>query len=87
MSTDIFISYAREDRSRVKPLAQLLQAEGWSVWWDPEIPVGLSFDDVIDKALDAARCVIVVWTETSRGSRWVKTEAEEGLHGRSWRPF
>ena len=80
MSTDIFISYAREDRSRVKPLAQLLQAEGWSVWWDPEIPVGRSFDEVIEEALDAARCVIVVWTETSVGSRWVKTEAEEGLH-------
>ena len=34
---------------------------------------------MIEEALDKARCVIVVWSETSVKSRWVKTEAGEGL--------
>ena len=31
---DIFIGYASEDRSRVKPLAEALEELGQSVWWD-----------------------------------------------------
>ena len=44
---DIFISYARHDRKRVEPLAQALAAQGWSVWWDRDIPSGKSFDEFI----------------------------------------
>jgi len=76
---DIFISYAREDRSRVKHLAELLTSFGYSVWWDPEITPGKEFDDVIDKALEDAKCVIVIWSAHSVESRWVKEEAEDGL--------
>lgn len=38
--SDIFISYAREDRAKVKPLAEALARRGWKVWWDPTIPTG-----------------------------------------------
>ena len=77
--SDIFISYSREDRVRVKPLAEALQNTcGWSVWWDVRIPAGQTFDEVIEAALDEARCVIVVWSEISIKSHWVKTEAAEG---------
>ena len=37
---DIFISYAREDRNRIKPLAEALEKQGWSVFWDRTIPAG-----------------------------------------------
>ena len=57
---DIFISYARADRPRAARLAQALEHDGWSVWWDREIPPGRSFDEVIEEALAQARCVIVV---------------------------
>lgn len=35
--TEIFISYAREDRDRADTLANVLTALGWSVWWDQKI--------------------------------------------------
>ena len=76
--SDIFISYASDDTSRVEPLAEALKARGWSVWWDRVIPAGKTFDDVIEEAVNAARCIVVVWSDKSVSSRWVRTEAEEG---------
>ena len=75
---DIFISYARVDKDRVRPLVTELEEQGWSVWWDPEISGGDQFDDVIAEELEIARCVIVVWSRASVKSRWVKGEAREG---------
>lgn len=76
--SDIFISYAREDKGRVEILAKALQAHGWSVWWDPHIPTGKRFDQVIEEALAEARCVIVVWSSHSVSSPYVRAEASEG---------
>jgi len=74
---DIFISYASEDRQRAGALAETLGAHGWSVWWDREIPLGQSFDQVIEKALASAKCVIVLWSSVSIASEWVRNEASE----------
>jgi len=74
---DIFISYARADRPRAETLAAALHQTGWSVWWDREIPPGRSFDEVIEEALSQASCVVVIWSEASVRSEWVKTEAAE----------
>lgn len=76
--TDIFISYAREDVAKVEPLAESLKKNGWSVWWDPLILPGTTFHTIIEKALSSARCVVVVWSNSSIGSTWVLDEAWEG---------
>jgi formylglycine-generating enzyme required for sulfatase activity len=76
---DIFLSYASADYERVRRLIHAFERHGWSVWWDRTIPPGKTFDQVIEEALDAARCVVVVWSRASVASRWVRTEAGEGM--------
>jgi len=72
---DVFISYAREDRERARVLAEALQARGWSVWWDRKIVAGQAFDKTIEEQLEAAKSVVVLWSEHSIGSEWVRNEA------------
>lgn len=75
---DIFISYAREDKERAAILAEALKKNGWSVWWDRKIPPGKTFASVIEAEIEAAKCVIVLWSEDSIASDWVQNEASEG---------
>jgi len=77
--SDIFVSYASADRDRARAVAQALTDQGWSVWWDRTIPPGRQFDEVIEEALDSARCVVVLWSKASVASQWVKTEAAEAM--------
>jgi len=72
---DVFISYAREDRDRARLLAEALQAQGWSVWWDRKIVAGQAFDDTIEQQLQTAKSVVVLWSRHSIGSEWVRNEA------------
>lgn len=77
--TDIFISYASKDRERLRPLRDALEASGWSVFWDQEIPVGKNWRRNIFENLRAARCVIVAWSSASIESDWVSEEAADAL--------
>jgi TolB-like protein len=74
---DIFVSYASEDRERVKSLVSELESTGWTVWWDRRIGIGSSFDREIERELAAAACVIVVWSRSAVESDWVREEASE----------
>lgn len=72
---DIFISYAREDAIRARALAGAFTDVGWSVWFDDAIRAGAPYDAVIDQQLDAAACVVVIWSRASVDSSWVRAEA------------
>lgn len=78
--SDIFISYAREDKRHAEMLARTFRAERWSVWWDETLRAGTAFDDVIERELAAARCVVVLWSKHSIASRWVRAEVEDAAN-------
>jgi hypothetical protein len=75
---DVFISYARADRGFAALLARALEHRSLAVWWDREVPVGQSYSAVIEKELDGACCVVVLWSSASIESEWVLNEAAEG---------
>jgi hypothetical protein len=71
----VFISYASEDRNRVRPLADALQQRGFKVWWDRSLAAGQDYTAIIERELKAAKAVIVVWTQSSASSTFVRDEA------------
>ena len=76
-ATDLFVSYKAEDRARVKPLVDALEAEGFSVWWDVHIEGGANWHEDIAEHLDAAKCVVVAWSRRSisANGQFVRDEA------------
>lgn len=76
---DVFISYAREDRSMAEALAKDLEARGYSVWWDAALVGSDDFYEVILDALQKAKAALVIWTKASAKSHFVRDEARFAL--------
>jgi TIR domain len=74
--SDVFLSYAREDLAAAQKLAVLLEANGLRVWWDRRLVSGDAINATIERALEGATAVIVLWSPHSIASRWVNGEAE-----------
>ena len=80
--SDIFLSYASEDREWVRPLVEALNQQGWSVFWDRNIPKGRTWQEVLEEELEAACSLVVVWSENSIKRKWVIEEAGAGIRKR-----
>ena len=74
----VFLSYEREDAQRARGIAQVLEKVGHSVWWDRHIKGGSEYAKEIERALKAADAVVVLWSEQSVESAWVRDEAASG---------
>jgi adenylate cyclase len=72
---DIFLSYARESAEAATRIAAALRDQGYSVWFDEELPAHRAYADVIAAELDTARAVLVIWSEAAARSQWVRSEA------------
>lgn len=77
--SDVFVSYASEDREQAESLAKVLATTGWSVWWDRKIVAGQPYDRAIERELETAGSVVVLWSRYSVASEWVNNEATVGL--------
>jgi len=85
----VFLSYKAEDRLRVKPLVEAMEADGLSVWWDARIRAGSEWRKEIEENLDAAACVIVVWSKRSIApdGRFVRDEATRAQRRGTYLPI
>lgn len=86
--SDVFVSYKAEDRKRVRPLVEALEADGYSVWWDEQIAGGAAWRQAIETELSAAKCVIVAWSKRSVGPEgtFVQDEASRAQQRRVYVP-
>lgn len=75
----IFLSYARTDREMAEQITAKLSADDYSIWWDKRILPGENFNERIGDAIDQASAVLVLWSEHSIKSPWVRWEASRGL--------
>ena len=73
---DVFISYARREIDRARPINETLQGFGLTTFFDIEGLDGSDeFPDEIDRALRAAQCVVGIWSPHALSRPWVKKEA------------
>jgi hypothetical protein len=78
---DIFLSYSREDREIMQQIRHRLQAAGLSVWTDDNLAPGTpSWVRAIEKALDSAGCMVVLFSPFSKQSDWVREELDYARH-------
>ena len=73
---DVFISYSRADVDVVRRIAEAVAREGFSVWWDADLPPHRAYGDVITEEIGGAKAAIVVWSKTAAASEWVRAEAD-----------
>lgn len=76
--TNVFLSYDRDDMAKARSIALALEKAGHSVWWDRHIKSGAQYSKEIEEALKRADAVVVLWSERSVDSAWVRDEAAAG---------
>jgi TIR domain-containing protein len=85
---EIFISYSRRDLATVRALTTALTQNGVTVWVDrSDIQEGDAYDTQIEEAIAQTRVVIVLWSEHSVKSHWVRAEAAYALAKRKLLPI
>jgi hypothetical protein len=73
--TDVFISYASPDRSKVEKLSASLESKGYATWYDKALEPAEHYRDTIMRKIEEARVVICIWTPSSVRSDWCRAEA------------
>jgi hypothetical protein len=71
----IFISYSAQERESAAMLASALEGAGYSVWWDRELDTGERYGDVIEAVINESKAALVLWSQSSIRSDWVRSEA------------
>jgi hypothetical protein len=73
---NVFLSYKQgEDRQLAQTMEAALIRAGLSVWWDDHAGPQERWHEILERELEAAKHVLVLWTEHSRASDFVRDEA------------
>jgi hypothetical protein len=73
--SEVFISYAREDKERIAPILEGLRSLGLAAWTDAPLNSGEHWDAEIERCLREAKVVLVCWSKDSIHSVRVNGEA------------
>jgi hypothetical protein len=80
MTPKIFISYSHHDRDFVNWLVVELRRNSFDVWWDVnELSVGDSIRDKIKEGISASSAFVIILSEYSTKSAWVRVELNSAL--------
>jgi hypothetical protein len=85
--SDVFISYAREDRALAGKLAAWVQERGCSVWWDRNLLSGSNYESEIRSQIGKAVVAFIIWSRSSIQSDWVRAEAKMARAAKKFMPF
>lgn len=72
---EIFVSYSRAQRDRIKSIVQKLELFKVSVWYDASLRSGESFSEEIKRELSESKAVLVCWDRKAISSDYVTGEA------------
>lgn len=75
----IFIAYFRKQRPLAQTVYELLSKNGKAVFWDAKIKAGATWRQTIQKALDDATHLVVIWTPEAAESDEVEREVSYAL--------
>ena len=77
---DVFLSYSNKDGGLIENPAYELERMRILNWWDRGLIAGQAYRDVLQRRIETVKAVVVLWTENSIGSKWVKAEADLADH-------
>jgi hypothetical protein len=75
----VFVAYSRRQRALAQDLAELLVENGKAVFYDAKIHAGATWRQTIQKALDDATHLVVIWTPEAAQSDEVEREVSYAL--------
>ena len=89
MSHDVFISYSSKEKSVADGVCHFLESNGVKCWIAPrDIPASSDYGDLIDEAIKSCRVVVLVYSQYSFLSKWVKGEINVAFdEGKPIAPF
>jgi hypothetical protein len=77
--SDVFVAFEQGDQSRAARFIRALEGAGFSIWSHTDLPGGENWQTQVQAALEAAKCVVVLWTKNSVGpaGEFVREEARQ----------
>lgn len=70
----VFVSYAHKDNEKVLDLIKLLKRKMCRIWYDEGLTPGESWNDDLANHISKCECVIIIITNNSIQSQYVKSE-------------
>ena len=72
---DVFISYSSKDKAVADQLVAHIEKAGYACWIAPRnIVGGVEYSEVIEKAILTCKIFLIIFSEHSEKSPWVKSE-------------